>query len=304
MPPTIDAARSTHLKILGAFALIYIVWGSTFLTIRYAVETIPPLLMTGLRSLGAGALLYAVLINRHEPPTLRQWFKAAIGGFFYFALCNGLLAWAQTRVPSGIAAVILALIPAAIVLCDWWHPQGTRPPWLVITGIVLSFVGVIVLVEPYKLQATDMIDRGATAALMLAAFAWGLGSILTRYAPPHKSPFMTSAMQLITGGLLLLATTVFSNDWSVMLGHGFVWKSWLSLLYLIVIGSMLTFSAYVWLLQRVAPSKVATYAYVNPVVAVLLGWLFANEAITLHIILSMAIVVAGVVLVITFQRRA
>lgn len=291
-------------RVVIAFALIYIVWGSTFLAIRYAIESIPPFLTIGFRSAGAGALLYVwVLLKGDGRLSWREWRIAAIGGFCFFVLCHGSLAWAETRVPTGVAAVIMALIPVWVVLVDWLRPGGTHPGKLVLLGVAIGFSGLVILVGPQNLRGNGTLDLLAVVVLVLSALGWALGTVYSRYAAPKASPVATSAMQLLTGGAMLLLASAFSGDWNILAASTTTARSIWALIYLIVVGSVITFSAYIWLLRVTSPSRVATYAYVNPVVAVALGWAFAGEAITQETVLGTVVVVVGVILITTYQRR-
>ena len=296
--------RVLDMRVIAAFAAIYLVWGSTFLVIRYAVETIPPLLLVGMRSVCAGAILYAWAWQRGEARLgWREWRIAAVGGFFFFVVSHGSLAWAEQYVPSGVAAVVLALIPAWVVLLDWLRPGGSRPTVLVLAGVLLGFVGLLLLVGPQAVSEGFSSNVIATVVLATGAMGWAFGTVFTRYTKIHASPIATSAMQLLSGGAMLFVAGSLAGEWPALIAHPPDRRSLLSLLYLILMGSVVTFSAYIWLLRTTSPARVATYAYVNPLVAVLLGWLFAGEVITAQILAASVLIIGAVALVITVQGR-
>jgi drug/metabolite transporter (DMT)-like permease len=290
--------------VIAAYAAIYLVWGSTFLAIRYAVESIPPLLTIALRSLIAGALLFGWVWLRgdgHVP--LRHWRTAAVGGLCFFGLCHGSLAWAEQRVSSGLAAVILALIPLWVVVLDWLRPGGVRPNRPTIAGMLLGFAGLVALVAP-TVAAGASGDALAVVVLVFSALAWAAGSVYSRYTAQDVPPTTFSGMQLLTGGGLLLVASLLSGEGALVGARPIEPRAIGALAYLIVVGSLLTFSAYIWLLRVSSPARVATYAYVNPVVAVLLGWSVAGEQLTSQNIAAALLIVGGVALIITARQRS
>lgn len=298
------AARPVDVRVLAAFAGIYFVWGSTFLAIRYAVESIPPFLMIGVRSAIAGALLYGWSRLRGEPrPRPAQWRAAAVGGLCFFVLGHGTLAWAEQRVPSGLAAVVLALIPAWVVLLDWLRPGGVRPGAPVLLGVLLGFAGLVLLVGPEAVAGGASVDAIAAGLLALAALAWAFGSLYSRYRTHGASPVALSGMQLLCGGAILLLAGTATGEWGALLERPITARAIASLGYLIAFGSVLTFSGYIWLLRVRPPARVATYAYVNPVVAVALGWALAGEVLTPRDLLAAAVIVVAVVIIISYQQR-
>ena len=304
MQRTIAPVRPIDWRVIGAFALIYLVWGSTFLAIRYALVSIPPFLLIAFRSLCAGGLLFMwARLKGGERLHLRHWRTAAVGGVCFFVFGHGGLSWSEQRLPSGLAAIILSLIPVWVVLLDWLRPGGKRPGWPILVGVVVGFVGLIVLIGLDRLNGDGTLDLIATVVLALSALAWAVGTLYSRYNALDVSTVATSAMQLLIGGGLLLLVGTFSGEWPVMLANPISTQALLSLVYLIVVGSVITFSAYNWLLRVVSPASVATYAYVNPIVAVLLGWLLAGERLTLQTLFGAAIIVAAVVVITSYQQR-
>lgn len=292
-------------KIIAAFASIYFVWGSTFLAIRYAVEAIPPFLMAGVRFTLAGLLLYGWMhLRTAVRPTRQQWWAAAVAGLFLFTLSHGGLAWAEQRVESGIAALVGAMIPIWVVLLEWLRPGGTRPLRAVVIGIVVGFAGLVLLIGPGQGSEAQPLDSGATVVMVIGTLTWAIGTLYTRGMALPLSPFMFAGMQMLVGGVLLLVAGAVTGDWLKPVPEAVLMRSLLALLYLVSFGSILTFSAYVWLLRITKPARVATYAYVNPVVAVLLGWALAREPLTLRTLIAAAIIVAAVVVITTNQQRS
>lgn len=293
--------RRLHLYV--AFFLIYFIWGSTYLAIRYAVETLPPFLMAGMRFLTAGLLMYGFLRLRGAAnPSREQWLRLGVVGVFMFLCGNGFVVWAEQYITSGLAALLVALLPLWLMLFDWWWARGPKPGAMALSGIALGIAGTVLLLDPGSVAGSDIYLPGALMVL-LASVCWAFGSIYSKRFRHPPSIFMSAACQMIGGGLALLLT-------AILLGEpgGFAWRdvsavSFGSFLYLMVFGSMIAISAYVWLLQNASASSISTYAFVNPAVAVFLGWLIGGEAITPHILAGAGIILAGVVLVIRASSR-
>jgi drug/metabolite transporter (DMT)-like permease len=288
-------------RIVAAFAAIYIVWGSTYLAIRFAIETLPPFLMAGTRFLVAGALLYAYARARGiARPSAVHWRSATIVGGFLLLGGNGGVVWAEQHVASGIAALLVATVPVWMVLFDWLRPGGARPGRGVLAGLVLGMAGIAILVGPAELAGSGRIHAGGAAVLVMASLFWAVGSIWSRHLPLPR-PTLAIAMEMVAGGALLLAfATLVGEPWRLDPGAASL-RSVLALLYLIVFGSLIGFTAYIWLLGVVSAARVSTYAFVNPVVAVFLGWALAAEPITVRVLLAAAVIIAAV-MVITLAR--
>lgn len=288
----------TRLALFAAFAIVYIVWGSTYLAIRFAIETLPPFLMAGGRFLVAGAMLYAWsrVLGGATRPTAMHWRSAAVVGLLLLLGGNGLVVWAEQRVPSGIAALVVGIVPCFMVLLDWLRPGGARPTPRVATGLVLGLAGLVWLVGPDAVMGGGRVDFLGTIALVLASLSWAMGSIYSRHAP-MPSPFLSSGMQMLAGGGALLVLGVALGEPWAFDAAAVTARSVLGWVYLIVFGSIVGFSAYIWLLRASTPARVSTYAYVNPVVAVFLGWLLADEPLTARVIVAAAVIVSGVVLI-------
>jgi drug/metabolite transporter (DMT)-like permease len=286
-------------------AAVYIVWGSTYLAIRFAVETMPPFLMAGVRFLIAGAAVYAFRRLRGDPAPARfEWRSAAIVGLLLLVGGNGSVVWAEQRVPSGIAALLVGSAPLWMVLIDSLRPGGRRPGGWAILGVLVGFVGIAVLVGPSQLIGIEgNVDSLGAGALTLAALFWAAGSLYNRGARLPASPLLGTGMEMLAGGSGLLLLGTLTGEWSRLDFAGIAPRSWWGLGYLIVFGSLVGFAAYVWLL-RVAPTTlVSTYAYVNPLVAIFVGNWLASEPITLRVLIAAAIIV-GSVAAITFTQPA
>jgi drug/metabolite transporter (DMT)-like permease len=290
-----------RLKLIGAFASLWVIWGSTYLAIRLAIDTLPPLLMSGVRFLVAGALLLAWVRWRGEPwPSAPQIRAAAIVGALLLLFGNGGVAWAEQFIPSGLAALIVAIVPAWMVLFDWIG-GASRPGLPVMLGLALGFLGVGVLVGPEELLGQGSLDPTATLVICGGTIAWALGSIYSRHAPRPRSPRMSTAIQMLWGGLWLTLTGFLSGehlDFDLAAVTPLSIAAWL---YLVVFGSIIAYGAYVYLLQNTEPAKASTYAYVNPVIAVLLGWLVASEPLSSRVLLAVAIIIPAVALIVSFR---
>jgi drug/metabolite transporter (DMT)-like permease len=301
-----NAGSSRKLLVLiAAFAAVYIFWGSTYLAIKQAIETIPPFIMAGSRFLFSGSVLFLLALGSKdfEMPTWKHWRTSLIVGVLLLLIGNGGVVYAERYLSSSLAALLIAIEPFWIVILSWlWLRQG-RPGRRVILGLLIGFIGVGLLVVGQPGEAADSGHQtAATVAIILAALSWAAGSIYGLRAPVPKSSLLTAGMQMISGGAVLLLASVPKGEWSGFALANVSTTSWLSLGYLIVFGSLIGFTAYSWLLKNAQPSMVATYAYVNPVIAVLLGWGVAGESLTGQILIGAAFVVASVILV-TMQKR-
>jgi drug/metabolite transporter (DMT)-like permease len=296
------SSKASRSQILIAFVAVYIIWGSTYLAIRFAIETLPPALMVGTRFLAAGGIMYIWLRMRGaESPKAIHWRSAAILGILMPVFGTGVVVWAEKRVSSGIAALLVAVEPLWIVLLLWLRPGGKRPSALVIGGVVVGMGGLYLLVNPGgdKSQGNDLLAEGA---LLLAALSWAAGSLYSRRAPQAKAKFLGTAMEMLVAGVVLIALGLVTGETSHFSLGAPSAKSWLALLYLIAFGSIIAYTAYVWLLKAVDPTLVSTYAFVNPVVAVFLGWAFASEPLNGRMLVAAAIIVGAVALITVGQQ--
>jgi drug/metabolite transporter (DMT)-like permease len=295
------AARPRRVAIVAAFASVYLLWGATFLAIRFGVETLPPYVLAGLRFLIAGSVLYGwTRWQGAERPTAANWRAAALVGSLLLVGGNGSVSWAQQRVPSGMAAMIIASSPIWMVLLDWLRPRGVRPHAVVFLGLLLGLAGLVLLVRPDG--SGSRMDPIGTAALLFASISWAIGSIYSRHARLPRTMLLATGMEMLAGGAILLVASAFTGQLDGFDPRAVSLRSLASLAYLIVGGSLIGFTAYIWLLRVTSPARAATYAFVNPVVAVLLGWIFAGEAITPQILIGSAVVAAGVALVTAAPR--
>jgi len=286
-------------KLWTALIALYIVWGSTYLAIRFAVETIPPFFHASLRFLVSGAILF---IWRRaagdEKPSLANWKSTAIVGTFLLLGGNGLVGLAEKSVPSGIAALLITTSPFWLVLFESLRSGGNKPTWLSILGLLIGFSGVFLLVGPAEIMgAKHQFDKFGVILLLIAPILWSLGSIYARGADLPKSTLMSTGMQMLAGSVGLFIVSVATSEL-----HGFhiadvSVRSWWGLIYLITIGSLVGFVAYGWLLHNAPVSLFSTYAYVNPVVAVFLGWLFAGEDLNARTVIASAIIIGSVVII-------
>jgi drug/metabolite transporter (DMT)-like permease len=282
--------------VIAAFASLYVIWGSTYLAIRIAIETLPPFLMAGTRFLAAGAILYAVARSRGAPrPTRAHWRSAAIIGFLLLMWSNGSVVWAETRVPSGITSLLVTTVPLFMVLIHWMRRDGERPRLGVAAGIVLGLAGVAFLVEPGT--GGERLDPLGALVLCIAPIAWAWGSIWSRHADLPESPILAIGMEMLAGGALLLVLGLLVGESAQVHVAAISARSVAAWAYLTVFGALVGFTAYLWLLQVSTPAKVSTYAFVNPVVAVFLGWAFANETVTPRTLIAAAAIVGAVALI-------
>jgi drug/metabolite transporter (DMT)-like permease len=295
-------AKPSLTALVGAFATIYLVWGSTYLAMHVAVETMPPFLMAAGRFVLAGSILYAFVRARGTPPpTRRQWRDNALIGTLLLVGGNGLVAWALHYVPSGVAALIIGISPVFFVLIEWAWPGGQRPTALIFIGLALGFSGAAWLAAPWEHATAQSLHTGGLVALVAACFLWPLGSIYSRHAKSPPPPFLGSAVQMLLGGLSLGVVSVLRGELTAFSVSAVSARSWWAFIYLVLVGSLVGFSTFVWLMKHSTPTRVSTYAYVNPVVAVFLGWWLLDEDVNRRTILSAAVIIAGVVLI-TWQK--
>ena len=286
-----------------AFAAVYILWGSTFLGIRIAIESFPPLAMAAIRHSLVGLILYPILrIKTGIRPTAGNWWTAAVTGVSLLCISNGGLSWAEQKVPSGIAALLVATISLWLVILDWLRPRGTRPVPRVFVGLILGFAGMALLVGPANLGGSRRIDLVGTGVLVIASFVWACASLYSKQRVMPASPLLVVAMQSLAGGAALWIAAIVSGEVRQLHFAAISGRSWMALIYLVVFGSGIGFTAYLYILEKSTPSKVATYAFVNPVVALLLGWMIAGETITTRTAIAAAVILTAVILVISAPR--
>ena len=301
----------TKAALIAGLVTIYLLWGSTYLGIKVAVETLPPFLMAGARFLVAGVVLAAwIALTRGFQATRRQWLDNAIIGALLLLGGNGMVAWSEQKVPSGIATLIVSLGPLFIVLLDWAvhafgadKTQGTKPTLAIFAGLSLGIAGLAMLVGPSLGQGTAQLDPWRVGGLVFACFSWSAGSLYTRYARLPAEPFTAAAMQMLAGsGWLFIASLLMGEPRhfhfaDVSARSVFAWS------YLIVAGSLIGFTTFVWLMKHSTPARVSTYAYVNPIVAVFLGWRLAHEPVGPRVFVAAAVIIAGVALITAAKNR-
>jgi drug/metabolite transporter (DMT)-like permease len=294
------APSSTALVL--AFAAIYLIWGSTYLGIRVAVETMPPFLMAGMRFAVAGTLLFGFLRLRGAPmPNLAQWKDQAIIGIFLLLGGNAVVSWAEIKVPSGITSLILGASPMIMVVLDWIRPRGIRPTFALVGGVVVGIAGTALLLGPGAIPAGYRPPALYVVALFLSSTSWWIGSLYSKHSPTGTPRLMAVAMQMLCGCLCMLLTGLLLGE-----GRGFhpssvSFRSWMAFAYLVVMGSIVAYPVYVWLLDHTTAAKISTYAYVNPVVAIFLGWALLGEPLNGRMLLASAVII-GAVAIITIGR--
>ena len=294
-------------RLIAAFAAVYVIWGSTYLAIRFAVETLPPLLMAGARFTSAGLLLllWSRVVQHGERPSRADWRTGLVSGALLLLGGNGAVVWAETRVPSGIAALLVAVVPLWMVLLDWLRPGGGRRPAApVFLGLGLGLAGLALLVGPDAASGSGSgVNMLGAAVLMLGSLSWAIGSLFIKHAPRPTTSINGSGTQMFAGGLCLLVAGTMGGELARLdLAHVSE-RSLLGFLYLVVFGSLIGFTAYLYMLAHTTAAKASTYAYVNPVVAVLLGWAFAHEPLTIRTLLAAAIILAGVAIITVARDR-
>ncbi len=288
--------------MFAAFAAVYLIWGSTYLAIRLAIETIPPLLMAGTRFLVSGAILYGWMRARGAAaPTAEHWRSAAIIGLMLLVVGNGTLSWAEQVVPSGIAALLIASCPLWFVGLDWLQ-RGPRPTLPIVLGLIVGFVGMVVLVDPWRISGGEEVHLGGALALLAASIVWTWGSLYSRRAVLPASPPLGTGMEMLVGGILLLIGGLIAGEGRDFQVADVTITSIGAVLYLVVFGSLIAFTSYIWLLRVSTPDRVSTYAYVNPVVAVFLGWLVLGEPLDARVFAATVLIVISVVLIIRFRK--
>ena len=286
-------------KLWLALISLYIVWGSTYLAIRFAVETMPPFLHASIRFLISGAILYIWRSMAGDTkPTKANWKSTAIVGTFLLLGGNGLVGLAEKSVPSGIAALLITTSPFWLTLFESLRSGGNKPTWLSILGLLIGFSGVFLLIGPSEIMgAAHQFDRFGVTLLLIAPVLWSLGSIYARGADMPKSTLMSTGMQMLVGSVALFIVSVVTGELNGFSFGQVSTRSWLGLIYLITFGSLVGFVSYGWLLHNAPVSLFSTYAYVNPVVAVFLGWLLADEVLNARIAVASAIIIGSVFLI-------
>lgn len=287
------------LKIWAALLAVYIIWGSTYLGIRFAIETIPPFLHAAIRFLLSGILLFVWRRMAGDPaPTRSQWRSAIVVGLLLLLGGNGLISWAEQSIPSGIAALLVSTIPMYMVLVEALRPGGTRPGWAQIVGLLIGFGGVVLLIGPDAFaKGAGQLNLVGVGVALFAAFLWALGSIYNRGADLPSSTLLFTGMEMLTGSLGLFVMSAATGEFSRFDPLAISTRSLLGMAFLITFGSLIGFVSYGWLLRNAPVSLVATYPYVNPLVAILLGAWLAQEKLEPRILIAAVVIIGAIILI-------
>ena len=293
--------RKNLIVLIAAFFAVYVFWGSTYLAIKYTIETLPPFLMAGTRFAFAGVILFvwARFTKEYERPTLAHWKTAAIVGTFLLLGGNGAVVLASHYIPSSMTALLVATEPLFVVMLSWLWLGNARPNWKVAAGLLVGFVGVYLLITGKSggADAGGYSQWFGYAAVIIGALSWATGSIYGLKATTPKSSLLTAGMQMLAGSVSLFVVGLIRGEHASFDPAAVSSSSIFALFYLIVFGSLMGFTAYSWLLKNAQPAMVATYAYVNPVIAVILGWTIAGESLTAQMLIGAFVIVASVVLI-------
>jgi drug/metabolite transporter (DMT)-like permease len=299
-----DPAKRDGMFIVIAFAAIYLIWGSTYLAISIGIQSFPPLVLSAARHLTAGLILFPLLRWKTGiRPTPSQWRTAGITGLLLILMGNGGVCLSERTVPTGVAALIVALVSFWMVLLDWLRPGGLRPVPRVVASLILGFGGLAVLVGPAHLGGSQRVDLMGAGILVVSSFSWACGSIYSKHNDLPSSPMLSVAMQSLVGGTALWIASLLSGEVRDLHLAAISAHSWMALAYLIVFGSGAGFTAYVYLLKKTSAARVGTYPFVNPVVALVLGWVWAGEKITLRTGVAAAVILTAVLLAITAPHK-
>ena len=295
-------SQPSRLKLGLAFAAIWIIWGSTYLGIAIGLNTIPPFALAAARFLVAAPIMYAYArYSGADNPTPAQWRWTALLGFLFFVIGNGVVVFVEQRVSSGLTALLVAMVSVWTAIIEWVKPQGKAPTWAVATGIVLGFVGAALLLLPVG-GGADVVPTFEATLLIFSTFAWALASVLSKSADLPKATSMTAAAEMIWGALGLSLMALVTGDWTRVSPSHIGTTGVLAVLYLAVFGSLVAFTCFAWLLKVSTPGKVSTAGYINPMVAVALGWAFHSEVLTTRSLVASAVIVVGVALIITGEN--
>ncbi|WP_379135349.1 EamA family transporter [Paenibacillus sp. sgz500958] len=302
---TKPAATGSKLAVtLIALISLYIFWGGTYLGMKVAIETIPPFIMAGVRFLMAGTILYFVARIKGDPrPSRLEWRGAGIVGALLLLGGNGVVAWAEQRVPSAIASLLVATVPLWIIMFNWLGGSRKKPNTGVILGVVSGFLGIAVLVLHSGGSSDQGMDVVGILALLFASISWSIGSLYSRTAKLPDSPLLSTALQMIVGGILLIVLSLFLEDWSALHLSDISLRSYLAFGYLVLFGAIVGYTAYIWLLKNADPTWVSTYAFVNPMVAVALGWFIAGEQLPANSLISAVLIITAVIVITVYGKK-
>lgn len=297
--------KKNRTRIILAFAAVYVIWGSTYLFIKYAIESVPPFMMGAARFTVAGVLLYALARWRGaRAPDRYDWRSAAITGILMLGVGNGAVMWAELTVPTGIVALIVSSTPIWIVVFDWLRPRGVRPRLPVIVGLALGLAGMIILIGPRAIVGDGHVDEIGVLILLMGSLGWALGTMLSKGSKRSSAPLAYAALQMMAAGIAMLITSVAIGEPGRFDAGAVSARAFLSWIYLMIFGSIIGYTAYIYLLGQVSAAKAATYAYVNPIIAVLLGWAFLREPVGARTLLAAAVIIGGVAIITLSQGHA
>jgi drug/metabolite transporter (DMT)-like permease len=298
-------AKRNRMRIVLAFAAVYVLWGSTYLFIKFATEAIPPFLLGFIRFIISGGLLYAGARWRGAArATAYEWKLAALSGILMLGIGNGAVMWSVQRIPTGVAALIVSSVPIWIVVLEWLRPGGVRPRGSMIVGLALGLIGMVILIGPRAIIGEGHVDELGAGILIAGSVGWALGTLVTRHSERPGSPLVFASLQMIAAAAALLVMSVGLGEPATFGFENVTPQALWSVAYLVIAGSIIGFTAYVYLLGVVSAAKASTYAYVNPIIAVLLGWAFANEPLGSRTLLAAFVILAGVALITATQGSA
>ncbi len=294
----------SKVKLVFAFGLVYIIWGSTYLAIKLAIDSIPPFLMAGARHVIAGLILITFVYLKEKPSIRPRHIRSntIIGGLLLLG-GNGGVVWAEQFVPSGLASLLVSMVPIWILLINWLGLKNGKPSVKKTAGVVLGLSGLMFLISPLELLRAEAVNPIGAIVLMFASLSWAAGSVYTNYAKMPESKFAAISIQMLSGGFMLLIWSFIVGEYKHFNISAVTVNSYLALIYLIIFGSLIAYSAYIWLLHAAGPSLTSTYAYVNPVVAVFLGWILISEPMNPRIIISTVIIISAVALITSSHKQ-
>lgn len=298
--------QKLSLRVILAFLAVYIFWGGTYVAIKLGLDSFPPMLLASFRHITAGLIMLSVALFRKDAfPKLREALFSALIGLLMLSIGNGLVTLTEQSVPSSIVSLLIGAVPLWIILMNWGFGDHKRPTLYPMIGVTLGIIGISLLVFQSKQEGISGFDPIGIVLIFTAAIAWAGGSLVSRYASLPKSPYMNLSIQMLTGGSVLLVMGTLRQEWTLFSVTSVSLNAWFSLAYLIFFGSIIAYSAYIWLLKNVNPTWVSTYAFVNPVVAVILGWLLAGESLSLNALMAAGIIVVSIVfMTFNFKRKA
>lgn len=293
------------IRVILAFLAVYIFWGGTYVAIKLGLESFPPMILAGIRHSVAGLIMLSVALFRHDKfPNRSEILMSVVIGLMMLLIGNGLVTLTEETVPSSIVSLLIGAVPLWIIILNWSFGDKKRPTIFHLMGVTLGLVGIAFLVLQSQYDGITRFDPLGILLILGAAVSWAGGSLISRFAKLPQSPYMNLTFQMIPGGLVLLIAASIRNEWVHFNLSAVTSNAWWSLAYLIFFGSIIAYSAYIWLLRHVNPTWVSTYAFVNPVVAVLLGWLLAGENLSLNVLLAAALIVVSIIfMTLNFKRK-